>query len=281
VFDIIQAIVLGIVQGITEFMPISSDGHLVIVPWLLGWKDQSLLFDTVLHWGTLVSIILVFWRDLWAIFLATLSSIARRSLADPNARLGWFIVVGSIPAVVFGLLLEDFFEELSTSPLAAGIFLLVTAVLLAGSEMIAARHKPTGEIENMSWGQVILIGFAQVAALAPGLSRSGSTIATGLATGVRREAAARFSFLLGTPAFLGAALLLLVKALNTDPAAVQTQLPMMLVGAVVSAIVGYAAIRGLLAYLRRRSLYLFAIYCLVLGVVVIGLYLSGWHAGTV
>ena len=127
---IIQAIVLGIIQGITEFMPISSDGHLVIVPWLLGWEDQSLLFDTVLHWGTLLSIVLVFWRDLLAIFVATLQSIVRRSLADPNARLGWFIVVGSIPAVVFGLLLQDFFEELSTSPLAAGCFLLVTAALL-------------------------------------------------------------------------------------------------------------------------------------------------------
>ncbi len=274
--DIIRAVVLGIVQGITEFMPISSDGHLVIVPWLLGWEDQSLLFDTVLHWGTLVSILLVFWRDLWAIFLATLASITRRSLADPNARLGWFIVVGSIPAVVFGLLLKDFFEELSTNPLVAGIFLLVTAALLAGSELIAQRRRPTGEIENMNWGQVILIGFAQVAALAPGLSRSGSTIAAGLATGIRREAAARFSFLLGTPAFLGAALLLLVDALNEDAAAVQAQIPMMLVGAVVSAIVGYIAIRGLLAYLRRRSLYLFAIYCLIVGLLVIGLVLSEW-----
>lgn len=273
--EIIQAIVLGIVQGITEFMPISSDGHLVIVPWLLGWQDQSLLFDTVLHWGTLVSILVVFWRDLWAIFVATLKSVATRSLADPNARLGWFIVVGSIPAVLFGLFLKDFFEELSTSPLAAGIFLLVTAVLLAGSERLAQRRPQAVEIENMRWGQVILIGFAQVFALLPGLSRSGSTIAAGIATGVRREAAARFSFLLGTPAFLGAALLLLVDALGEDPAKVQAEMPVMLVGAVVSAVVGYLAIRGLLAYLRRRSLYLFAGYCLVLGVVVIALYFRG------
>ena len=274
--DIIQAIVLGIVQGITEFMPISSDGHLVIVPWLLGWKDQSLLFDTVLHWGTLASVLLVFWRDLWTIFVATLKSSATRSLIDPNARLGWFIVVGSIPAVLFGLFLKDFFEELSTSPLAAGIFLLVTAALLAGSELLAQRRHQTVEIENMRWGQVILIGFAQVFALLPGLSRSGSTIAAGIATGVRREAAARFSFLLGTPAFLGAALLLLVDALGEDPAKVQAEIPVMLVGAVVSAVVGYLAIRGLLAYLRRRSLYLFAGYCLVLGMVVIALYSSGW-----
>jgi undecaprenyl-diphosphatase len=275
VFEIIQAVVLGTIQGVTEFMPISSDGHLVIVPWLLGWEDQSLLFDTVLHWGTLISILAVFWRDLWAIFVATWQSLVRRSLADANARLGWLIVVGSIPAVVFGLLFKDFFEELSTSPLAAGCFLLVTAALLAGSEWIAKRHQPTGEIAEIRFGQVILIGLAQVAALAPGLSRSGSTIATGLATGTRREAAARFSFLLGTPAFLGAALLLLADALAEDPAAVRAQLPMMLVGMVVSAIIGYLAIRGLLTYLRRHNLYIFAVYCLVMGLLVIGLYFSG------
>jgi undecaprenyl-diphosphatase len=128
----------------------------------------------------------------------------------------------------------------------------------------------------MSWGQVVLIGFAQVAALAPGLSRSGSTIAAGIATGLHREAAARFSFLLGSPVFFGAALLLLVDALANDAAAVGAQLPMMLVGMVTSAIVGYIAIRGLLAYLRRRSLYPFAIYCLLMGLFVIGLYLTGY-----
>jgi undecaprenyl-diphosphatase len=276
VFDIIQAIVLGIIQGITEFLPISSDGHLVIIPWLLGWEDQSLLFDTVLHWGTLISILTVFWRDLWTIFVATLGSIARRSVADPNAKLGWFIVVGSIPAVVFGLFLKDFFEELSTSPFAAGCFLLVTAALLAGSEQLAQRRQPSRDLSKMSWGQVVLIGFAQVAALAPGLSRSGSTIAAGIATGLHREAAARFSFLLGSPVFFGAALLLLVDALTSDAAAVSAQLPMMLVGMVTSAIVGYIAIRGLLAYLRRRSLYPFAIYCLLMGLFVIGLYLTGY-----
>lgn len=274
--EIIQAIVLGIIQGITEFLPISSDGHLVIIPWLLGWQDQPLLFDAVLHWGTLVSILLVFWRDLWTIFLATLGSITSRSLADPNARIGWFIVVGTIPAVVFGLMLKDFFEELSTNPLIAGIFLLVTAALLAGSEFIAHYRKPNGELSRMGWRQVVLIGLAQVTAMAPGLSRSGSTIATALATGVQREAAARFSFLLGTPVFVGAALFLLIDALRQDATAVQAQLPMMAVGAVVSAIVGYIAIRTMLAYLRRRSLNLFASYCLILGVAVIALYLSGW-----
>lgn len=273
--EILQAIVLGIVQGLTEFMPISSSGHLVIVPWLLGWPDQSLLLDTVLHWGTLVSIFAVFWRDLWAIFVATLKSIASRCLADANARLGWYIVVGSIPAVVLGLLFKDAFEELSGSPLAAGWFLLVTAMLLVISEQVAPRRQATDDLTTMRWSQAILIGFAQSLALAPGISRSGSTMAAGLSTGLRREEAARFSFLLGTPIFFGAALLLLVEALAEDAAAVSAQIPTMMVGAVVSAIVGYLAIRGLLAYLRRRSLYLFAVYCAVMGIVVIGLNVNG------
>lgn len=269
--EMIRAGVLGIVQGLTEFIPVSSSGHLVIVPWLLGWPNQSLLFDTVLHWGTLLSIMTVFGRDLWQIAWATLGSLGKRSLADANARLGWFIVVGSVPAVVVGFSLKDYFESLFDSPLAAGGFLLVTAALLVGSEQLAKRRQPVGMLARMGWWQAIGIGLAQAVALAPGISRSGSTIAAGLASGLRRDEAARFSFLLGTPAFFGAALLQLVDALAVDMAGVAAQAPELVVGMVVSAGVGYLAIRGLLAYLRRRSLYLFAGYCLVAGLAVLGL----------
>ncbi|MCC6456343.1 MAG: undecaprenyl-diphosphatase UppP [Caldilineaceae bacterium] len=274
--EIIQAIVLGIVQGLTEFIPVSSSGHLVLIPWLLGWERQSLLFDTVLHWGTLISIIAVFWRELWAIFLATLGSLARRSLADPHARLGWFIVVGSIPAAVTGVLFKDFFEALFGSPLTVGYCLLITAALLAGSEQLARRSRPTTTLTTMNWGQAIIIGLAQAVALAPGISRSGSTMAAGLATGLRRDEAARFSFLLGSPIFFGAALLQLLDTLAVDPGDVSAQLPALIIGMVVSAVVGYLAIRGLLAYLRSRSLYLFAAYCLIVGLLVIGLNFIGF-----
>jgi undecaprenyl-diphosphatase len=274
--EIIQAIVLGIVQGLTEFIPVSSSGHLVIVPWLLRWEDPSLLFDTVLHWGTLLAIVAVFWRDLWLIFVATLRSMGSRTLADPNARLGWYIVVGSIPAVILGLSFKDFFETLFGNPLAAGYFLLVTAGILAGSEQLARRYTQAGDLTTLRWGQAMIIGLAQAIALAPGISRSGSTIAAGLSVGLRREEAARFSFLLGTPAFFGAALLQLTDTLAVDPTEVTAHLPALLVGMFVSALVGYLAIRGLLAYLRRRSLYLFAGYCLVVGLLVIVLYGMGW-----
>lgn len=271
--DIIQAIVLGIVQGATEFIPVSSSGHLVIVPWLLGWPAPSLLFDTMVHWGTLLSIVLVFWRELWAIFVATLQSLVRRSLADPNARLGWYIVLGSIPAAAIGLFFLDFFENLFHSPLAVGLFLFVTAGLLSLSEWLT-RNRAIGEdLTRLSLGQAISIGLAQAVALAPGISRSGSTMAMGLVAGLRRDEAARFSFLLGTPAFLGAGLLQLVDALSTDSAEVAAQAPLLIVGFVVSALAGYLAIRSLLAYLRRHSLYIFAIYCVAMGSLVVGLYL--------
>lgn len=267
--EFVQAVILAIVQGLSEFIPVSSSGHLVIVPWLFGWEKPSLLFDTMLHWGTLVSIFLVFGRDLWRIAWATLGSLARRSLADVNARLGWFIVLGSIPAVLTGFLLKDFFEALFSSPRAAGGFLLVTAVLLSLSEWVVRRKPPVADLTALTWGRALLIGCAQAIALAPGISRSGSTMAAGLALGIRREDAARFSFLLGTPAFFGAGLLALLDALQVDAAEVAAQLPVMLVGFVVSAVVGYAAIRGLLAYLRRHSLYVFAVYCLVVGLLVL------------
>jgi undecaprenyl-diphosphatase len=274
-FEIVQAIVLGIVQGATEFIPVSSSGHLVIVPWLLGWEHPSLLFDTILHWGTLVSIALVFWRQLWDIAVATLLSLARRSLADPMARLGWHIVVGSIPAVFTGFFLKDPLEAMYSDALAAGWSLLVTAALLAGSEALARRRGPTATLTTMRWGQAIGIGVAQAIALVPGISRSGSTMAVGLGSGLRREDAARFSFLLGTPAFLGAGLLQLGDALATDPAEVATQATVLAVGFLVSVLVGYVAIRGLLAYLRRHTLYPFAVYCLLMGLVVIVLHLVG------
>jgi undecaprenyl-diphosphatase len=270
--ELLRAFILGIVQGATEFIPVSSSGHLVIVPWLFGWGPSGLLFDTMVHAGTLISIAFVFWRDFVAIIRASVLSLFNRSLADPNARLGWYIVVGSIPAGVLGLLFKDVFEGLFTSPGAAGGFLLVTAALLAGSEQLAARlsQSQKGKSgEQMNWTDAIVIGLAQALALAPGISRSGSTIAAGLIRGINRADAARYSFLLGTPAFLGAALLEAADAMSTDMASFTSQLPMLMVGLIASAVAGIVAIRFLLAFLRRRSLYPFAIYCLVVGLLVI------------
>jgi len=270
-FELIKAIVLGIVQGATEFIPVSSSGHLVLVPWFFGWQPSSLVFDTMLHWGTLLSIAAVFWRDFLKIIGATLRSIATRSMADVNARLGWFIIVGSIPAAITGLLFDEFFETLFSSPTAAALFLLITAMLLISSELMIRHVAHMRQLDEMGWLDAIVIGLFQAIALAPGISRSGSTIAAGLARGIRREDAARYSFLLGTPAFFGAGLLQLLKAMDEAPATLAAEAPMMVVGFIASAISGFIAIRFLLAYLRKRTLYPFAIYCILLSAVVIGL----------
>lgn len=264
-YEIFKAVVLGLVQGLTEFIPISSSAHLVVVPWLLGWEQPSLLFDTVLHWGTLLSILLVFWREFLTITVASLRSIGQRSLADPNARLGWFIVVGTIPAAGLGFLFEDFFEELFHSPMAAAGFLIVTALLLIGSEQVVLRKHQVRDLKQVTLLDSIVVGLAQALALAPGISRSGSTIAAGLARGIRRDDAARFSFFLGTPAFLGAGLLQVVKAAGEGSDTLASQAPELFIGLVVSAVSGYVAIRFLLTYLRTNTLYPFAVYCLVVG----------------
>ena len=283
-FEIFKAIVLGFVQGATEFIPVSSSGHLVLVPWLLGWTPSSLLFDTVLHWGTLLAILIVFWSDFWGMAVAALQSLARRSLADPRARLAWAIVLGSVPAAIGGLFFEDFLEGLFASPRAAGFFLLVTAALLAGSEWLTARQQSrqlagdapidsleTPSLDRLTFADAGVIGLAQALALAPGVSRSGSTIAAGLVRGLRRDDAARFSFLLGTPAFFGAGLLQLTEALSINASEVVAQTPALVVGFLVSAITGFAAIRFLLRYLRNHNLYIFAAYCLVAGLLAVGL----------
>jgi len=270
--EILKIIILGIVQGATEFIPVSSSGHLVIIPWLLGWArdpEASLLVETVLHWGTLLAILIVFWRDFWQMIVAVLKSIVNRSLADNQARLGWALVIGSIPAAILGLLFKDFVESLFASPAAAGGFLLVTGTLLLGSELMARRQKEFRALNEISWRDSILIGCAQALALAPGISRSGTTIAAGLGLGIRRDDAARFSFLLGTPVFFGAGLLQILDALAVDSSQITEQWLVLTIGFVVSAVTGFLAIRFLLNYLRDNPLYPFAIYCFVVGVAVL------------
>ncbi|MBV7332801.1 undecaprenyl-diphosphatase UppP [Chloroflexi bacterium TSY] len=269
--------ILGFIQGATEFIPVSSSGHLVIVPWLLGWEPSNLLFDVVVHWGTLIAILFVFGRDFVEMVEAVFRSIAQRSLADPNARLAWFIVIGSIPAAIAGLLVKDLFEELvtaSSAPLIAGYALLATALLLASSEFLTKRAKQTDDLSHLTLLSTLVIGLAQVLALLPGVSRSGSTIASGLIVGLHRNTAARFSFLLGAPVFLGAGLLQLGDALAEDVNDVIRQAPVLITGFLVSAVTGYAAIRFLLSYLQQNNLYPFAVYCLLAGCAVIGLYFA-------
>jgi len=257
----LQAVILGIVQGLTEFLPVSSSGHLVLVPWALGWGEPGLLFDTVLHWGTLVAVVVYFWDDLWSLIRAWARSVATRKVDTPQARLAWLILIATIPAAVIGYLLSDFFESLFSSPAAVGGFLMGTALILAAAEWAYPRIR---KVETLRLGDALIVGLAQAAAIAPGLSRSGLTISAGVLRGLGREPAARFSFLLSVPIILGAGLTQVAHALGNPGSAGAFPLAL---GFASAAISGYLAIHFLLGFVRRQRLWPFAAYCGLVGLV--------------
>ena len=277
--DLLQALVLGVVQGLTEFMPVSSSAHLIIVPWVLGWRDPGLAFDVALHLGTLLAVLTYFWRDWIDIIKGFFASLAARSLGRTlHRRLAWLIIVGCIPGAVVGALGDKLIEGLFHSPneahrasamLAIAALLAMLGALLWLAERFA-RHRRT--LAQISFGDAIVIGLAQALALLPGVSRSGSTITAGLALGLRREAAARFSFLLATPIIAGAGLKKAYDVLQAGfPAA--ERLPF-LVGFLAAAVVGYLCIAFLLRYLQRHSVNVFVYYRWLVAVVIVLLVLA-------
>jgi undecaprenyl-diphosphatase len=257
--SLLQALILGIVQGATEYIPVSSSAHLVLVPWLLGWPDSPFTFEVLVQWGTLVGVFVYFWRDLWDIVVSVFVGLARRQpFATASARMGWYIVLGTLPAVVFGLLLKDIFEAAFSEPILVAALLLGTAAILVIAERFGRRERGT---RDFGWLDALIVGFWQVAALLPGISRSGATIGGAMLRGFDRPAAARFSFLLSVPALLGAGVLAIGDLLEAGN--VLADLPALAVGFVAAAVTGYACIRWLLSYLQRRSLMVFAVYCVL------------------
>lgn len=257
---LIQALILGIVQGATEFLPISSSGHLVLTPWILGWRfepEQAFIFDVLVQWGTILAVIVYFYRDLLALFLTGVRSLQNgKAWNDPNARQAWLILLASLPAAILGLLIKSVVEQAFNSPLAVSGFLMGTAALLVISERLSKRDR---SMEDLGWFDALWIGAFQALALFPGISRSGSTIAGGLLRGITREQAARFSFLLAVPTMLGAGVIALLDLRQATDAA--TQLGPLVVGFLAAAVIGFIAIHWLLTFLRQRRLYIFAIYC--------------------
>lgn len=280
----IQALILGIVQGATEFLPISSSGHLVLVPWLLDWHgvgESNMAFDVLVHLGTLAAVFGYFRRDFKRMIGAAWSGIqARDPMGDPDSRLAWFILGGSIPAGLAGLALEDWFEGLFGNPAAVAVLLFGTAGLLCLAERVRAhgdasrahdrRLNTLDTLNRMKWADALWIGAAQAMAILPGISRSGATIAAGLLRGFDRASAARFSFLLGTPAIIGAAALQLLDLFQAG--ALESQIKVLLIGFTSAAVVGYLAIHALLLYVRERSLNIFAAYCALFGAVSLIIY---------
>jgi len=266
--DIISAIILGAVQGLSEFLPISSSGHLALIPNLLG-VETGLAFDTVLHIGTLVAIFSFFWQDIINLikgFLLSLIDLTegfdvfkRELKIVPEKRFAWLIIVGSIPTAIIGLLLKDAIENIFRGTIFVGFFLIITGLILYYSE----RHS-SGNItaKDMSFKQSIIVGICQGLAVLPGISRSGSTIASGLCLGLEREYAARYSFLLSVPAVIGAGLIQI-----KDIATIDISFGVILAGFISSVVFGYLAIKLLMKMIKGWSLDIFAYYCWIVGAI--------------
>jgi undecaprenyl-diphosphatase len=277
---IFQAAIIGLVQGLTEFIPVSSSAHLELTPWILGWPPNDLIgslsFDVFLHLGTLVALLVHVGRD-WLRLLGALwrSIVERRIGDDPDRRLGWLLVLASIPAAVIGFAFEDviaeaFHGDADVSRLAIAAFLVIGAGILFVADRMGSRDH---DLDHVGAGRALAVGLSQAAALLPGISRSGATMATGLFFGLTRETAARFSFLLATPITLGAGLygsrhLLTASHTSTEWAAIG-------VGFVTAAISGAFAIGFLLRWLRTRSLAVFCAERVVLAALVVVLVALG------
>jgi undecaprenyl-diphosphatase len=279
VLELLQAILLGIVQGLTEFLPVSSSGHLLLGQYFLGLDQErfGLSFDAAIHTGTVLAVVTYFWRDLLNMALAFVRSLGKRGsdrFADPDARMAYLVIAATIPAGIIGLLFQDFFETAVRSPWIVVFNLVLVGVLFIVGENVGRKSR---EASKLTLREAVGIGLAQACALVPGISRSGATITLGLFLGLRRDQAARFSFLMSVPITTAAALLSLQNAASEG---MDTQKALMfLAGSLSAAAVGYLAIRFLLAYLNRHSLGVFAYYRFGLAAVVAVLLLLGVGGG--
>lgn len=269
--NLLQAILLGIIQGVTEFIPISSSAHLIVVPWLLGWDTpamNSLAFDVSLHLGTLVAVVVYFWKD-WVHLTEGLVTLVReRSAHHTGAHTAWIILIGTIPGAIAGVLAESKIEELfhqpGLPPTRTALLLLAAIVAIMGGLLLLADRTATHlrGLKQVTTRDAILVGIAQALAIFPGVSRSGSTITAGLALGFRRESAARFSFLLSPVLIVGAGLknaIEIAQGLISGQTAA-ADLLLIPIGMLAAGISGYLCIRFLIEYLHKHSLAIFVYY---------------------
>ena len=270
----IQALIMGLTQGLTEFIPVSSSGHLVLVPWLFGWKDpfiNSVLFTVVLHMGTLLALLLYFWKDWMTLIPAFVATLRDRSFkGDPDRKLASLLLVATIPAVLVGPIFDTKFEELVREPARIALMLCVGAAILWLADRWGSKKR---DMDSISFPEALGIGVAQTIALVPGISRSGISISAGLFMGLNREAAARFSFLMATPV-IGGAGLWEARKLLTHEAGTNPEMNVVLIGFVAALVSGLVAVRFMLAFLRRRSVNAFVVYRVAAAILVFIVLLS-------
>lgn len=258
-WDLFKAVVLGVIQGLTEFLPISSSAHLRILPEVFGWGDPGAAFTAVIQIGTELAVLIFFRRDIWRIGSAWCRALVRPDQRGPDSRLGWYIIIGSVPIVLLGVLLKDVIERDFRNLWIIGCTLIALGLVLGIADRVGDNRKP---IDEVGARDAVLMGLAQAMALIPGVSRSGATISMGRLLGYEREAATRYAFLLAIPAVVGAGLFELKEIPHGDNA--YGWGPTVL-ATVVSFVVGYAAIAWLLRYVATRSYIPFVIYRVLLG----------------
>jgi undecaprenyl-diphosphatase len=277
-----QAFTLGVVQGATELLPISSSGHLILVPWAAGWRylqehpDFNKTFDVALHLGTLVAVVIYFWRDVVELVRAWFRSVGRRRISTDTERIAWYVAVATVPAAIVGAAGEDVIEKHLGNPWQIAILLAVFAVLLWLADRLAAERS----IEDIGWKGAVGVGLAQCLALMPGVSRSGVTITAGRFLRLDRDQAARFSFLLLIPIVFGASVLKGVKDIALGGGLPPGSAGPFLVGMLAAAVVGLVAIWALLGYVRRHTYTVFVVYRLVLAAAIAIVIVSGWRSKT-
>jgi undecaprenyl-diphosphatase len=256
----IQALIMGLTQGLTEFIPVSSSGHLVLIPWLFGWKDpfiDSVAFTVILHMGTLVALLAFFWRDWVKLIPAGLAAIRDRSFkGDPDRKMAFLLIVATIPAVLVGPVFESKLEDLVREPARIALMLCVGAAILWLADRWGSKRR---DENSLTFLEALGIGVAQVVALVPGISRSGVSISAGLWMGLNREAAARFSFLMATPVIGGAGIWEARKFL-TGEAGPSPEINVVLIGFLAALVSGFVAIRFMLEFLKRQPLTAFVVY---------------------
>lgn len=264
--NLLQAVVLGIIQGLTEFLPVSSTAHLLIAQRLfdLPADDAAFAFTVLVQLGTLVALAVFYWKDLVEMTGGVLKSIFnRKAQGEPGSRLGWYVILATIPALAAGYLLRDYVEMLFREPLLeAGIRLILTTFLLVGAEYIGRERRP---LSDMKWLDALVVGLFQVLSVFPGASRSGSTITGGMLRNFDRPSAARFAFLISAPVMLVAGAYQTLDVLQLPGLA--AFIPLIAAGFIAAAVVGWLAIKWLVDYLKNHSLYLFAAYTAVIGTV--------------
>ncbi|MGI6072638.1 MAG: undecaprenyl-diphosphate phosphatase [Lachnospiraceae bacterium] len=286
--SLLQSIILGVIQGLTEFLPISSSGHLAICKYIFGLEETGIFFDILLHVGTLIAVFAVYYRDIWELIVNAFGIIGAvfhnlgvffkrfgksfeekeellysPVLSTPHRRFVLLIIVSSIPVGIVGFLFDDFIEGVSKGLLVPGICFLITGILLLLAEIVDAGQKG---LKNITFPNAIVIGIAQACAVFPGISRSGATISTSLMCGIKNEIAVKYSFILSIPVILGAALKSSLDVIQGE-VEISGSVGIYAAGAVVAAIVGYAAIRLLLVIVKKRKFKYFAFYCFAIGLV--------------